>query len=234
MLDGTCGAGGRTDGAAGRTEWAGAAGQGATGTAPSKPAGAGGQAGGKAGGQGGGKAGGQAGGQAGAGASKGSGTVSAADRTFVTHAAHGSMAEVALGKLAAQNALHADVKQFGQRMVDDHGKASTELMALASKNHIDIPSDLDAKHKADQARLAKLQGADFDRAYMTMMVAEHAKDVSEFQRASKTAKDADLKAFAAKTLPTLQEHRKMAQDITAKVKAAGGSTSGAKSPAAPK
>jgi putative membrane protein len=162
--------------------------------------------------------------QAGGSSSTAGGQVAAADKTFAEHAAQGSMAEVAMGKLAAQNASSSDVKQFGQRMVDDHGKANTELMSWASKKNVTLPTDVDAKHKSEQARLAKLSGPEFDRAYMAMMVADHNKDVAEFQRAPKTVKDPDLKAWAAKTLPTLQEHQKTAQEINAKVKGAPGQT----------
>jgi putative membrane protein len=157
-----------------------------------------------------------------AGSQAATGAVAAADRTFAMHAAQGGMAEVEMGKLAAANAASPDVKQFGQRMVDDHGKANDELKSWASKSNVTLAAELDAKHKADQAKMAKLSGAAFDRAYMTMMVADHDKDVKEFQQASRTAKDADLKAWVVKTLPTLQEHQKMAHDISAKV--TGGAT----------
>jgi putative membrane protein len=110
-------------------------------------------------------------------------------------------------------------------MADDHGKANDELKGWASKNSVTLPAELDAKHKAEHARLEKLSGAAFDRAYMTMMVADHNKDVAEFQTASKTAKNADLKAWAGKTLPTLQEHQKLAKEISGKV--AGGAAKGA-------
>jgi putative membrane protein len=146
--------------------------------------------------------------------------VAPADRAFAKEAAIGGMAEVDLGHLAVSNAASADVKQFGQRMVDDHGKGGDELKAWASQKNLTLPTELDAKHKADHARLAKLSGAAFDRAYMAAMVADHNEDVAAFQRESKTAKDADLKAWAAKTLPTLQDHQKMAKDINAKVHAA--------------
>jgi putative membrane protein len=148
----------------------------------------------------------------------------AADRAFVLEAAHGGMAEVELGRLAADKASNADVKQFGQRMVDDHGKANDELKALASQKNVTLPTELDAKHKATVARLSKLSGEAFDRAYMTDMVADHNKDVATFTRQSKMAKDADLKAWAAKTLPTLQEHQKMAREISAKVRGTAGTT----------
>ena len=147
-----------------------------------------------------------------------SSALSPSDRTFVTQAAHSGLAEVELGRLAADQASNADVKQFGQRMVDDHGKAIDELKGLASQKKVPLPTDLDARHKAEHARLSKLSGASFDRAYMTAMVGDHANAVASFQRASKTAKDPDLKAWAGKTLPTLQDHQKMAREISAKVR----------------
>jgi putative membrane protein len=146
------------------------------------------------------------------------GTLTAADRAFVMEAARGGMAEVEMGRVAVTKASNADAKQFGQRMVDDHGKANDELKALASKKNVTLPTELSAKQKADVARLSKLSGAAFDRAYMTAMVADHNKDVAAFQHAANTAKDPELKAWAAKTLPTLQEHQKMAKEISAKVR----------------
>ena len=145
------------------------------------------------------------------------GALAAADKRFFMEAAAGGMAEVELGRLAADKASNADVRQFGQRMVDDHGKANDELKTLAFQKNVTLPADLGAKHKATRDRLAKLSGEAFDKAYMRDMVADHDKDVAAFQRVSKTAKDDDLKAFAAKTLPTLQEHQKMAKEINAKV-----------------
>ena len=159
------------------------------------------------------------------------GALAAADKAFVMEAARGGMAEVELGRLAADKATNADVKQFGQRMVDDHSKANDELKGFASQKNLTLPAETDAKHKATQTRLSKLSGDAFDKAYMTEMVADHNKDVAAFTRASKTAKDADLKAWAGKTLPTLQEHQKMAKEVAAKV---GGTGRGTKSGAAPK
>ena len=156
------------------------------------------------------------------------GGVAAADRAFAKEAATGGMAEVDLGQLAASKASNADVKQFGQRMVDDHSKANDELKSWASQKSVTLPTELDAKHKAEHARLDKLSGEAFDRAYMAAMVTDHNQDVAAFQRESKMAKDADLKAWAAKTLPTLQEHQKMAKDINAKVHATAAKTTAAK------
>jgi putative membrane protein len=139
-----------------------------------------------------------------------------ADTTFMKTAAMDGMAEVEHGKLAAQNASSSDVKQFAQRMVDDHGKANTELKSLAAQKNVTLPTALDAKHKSMQDKLSKLNGAAFDSAYLAHMVSAHKEAVALFEREVKSGKDAETKAFAEKTLPTLQEHLKMAQDLSAK------------------
>ena len=128
------------------------------------------------------------------------------DRKFVMEAAHGNMAEVELGKLAADKGASDAVKQFGKRMTDAHGKANAELKDFAEKKGLTLPADLDPKHKQLRDRLAKLNGADFDRAYANEMVKDH--------------KDPDLKAWASKTLPTLEDHLKQAQDMQAQLKSA--------------
>ena len=139
-----------------------------------------------------------------------------ADSAFMHTAAMGGMAEVELGKLGVANAMSSDVKQFAQRMVDDHSKANDELKALAAQKNVKLPAELDAKHKAVVDKLAKQKGAGFDAAYMSEMVNDHNTDVALFQKESKSGKDAETKAWAAKTLPTLQEHQKMAKEIHAK------------------
>jgi putative membrane protein len=130
------------------------------------------------------------------------------------------MAEVEHGRLAVQKASSSDVRQFAQRMVDDHGKANTELEGIASQKNVTLPKELDAKHKAKQDELSKLTGPAFDSAYMTHMVSAHKEAVSLFQREAKSAKDAEARAFAAKTLPVIQGHLKMAQDLSARTKPA--------------
>jgi putative membrane protein len=140
------------------------------------------------------------------------------DRTFVMEAARGGLAEVEMGRMADSKAVHPDVKQFGQRMVDDHGKANEELKALASQKQWTLPTEPGPKHKPVHDRLMKLSGEEFDRAYMAAMVADHDKDVAAFERAARMVKDAELKAWAAKTVPTLKEHQKMAHDVNGKVR----------------
>ena len=147
-----------------------------------------------------------------------------ADQKFVMEAAKGGMAEVELGKLAQEKAASEQVKNFGKRMVDDHGKANDELQTLAKNKNITLPTDLDPKEKALKDRLSKLSGAAFDRAYMNAMVQDHRKDVNAFKAESTRGQDPDVKAFASKTLPTLEDHLKLAQQTD---KAVG--TTGAKS-----
>jgi putative membrane protein len=225
-----------------------------------------------------------------------SGALASDDRKFVMEAAHGGMMEVKMGRMAADKASNADVKAFGQRMVDDHSKANSELMSLASQKGITLPGAADmamtdqsaasiasvssttqssaqsssptsstssqpssttpatsdqkssassttagqssmdttasgprhARVDADTGeslkdqehmnKLSSLSGDAFDREYMNMMVKDHEKDVKEFEKASTKAKDADVRAFAAKTLPTLREHLQQARDIQSRVK----------------
>lgn len=128
-------------------------------------------------------------------------------------AAMGGLMEVELGQLAAQKGMSDAVKQFGQRMVDDHGKANTELMTLATSKGITLPTAIDDKHRQDVTKLSAMSGADFDRAYSKMMLKDHEKDVSEFEKQSMKGTDPDVKAFASKTLPTLQEHLTMARAL---------------------
>ncbi|HSV18730.1 MAG TPA: DUF4142 domain-containing protein [Casimicrobiaceae bacterium] len=142
------------------------------------------------------------------------------DKKFVEEAAQGGMAEVQLGQLAAQKAQSPEVKQFGQKMVDDHGKANDQLKSIASSKGVDLPNDLKSADKREHDRLSKLNGADFDREYMKHMVSDHKKDVKDFEKEAKSAKDADIKNFASTTLPTLQQHLQMAQQADAAVRSA--------------
>jgi putative membrane protein len=208
-------------------------------------------------------------------------TLNSDDRKFIMDAAHGGMMEVKLGQMAVDKATNPDVKQFGQRMVDDHSKANSELMALASQKGITLPASSDsammtqsdqssstspatAQSTAQQSstssssssqqgsmdtsasgqrharvdantgetmkdqegmnKLSGLSGDAFDREYINMMVKDHEKDVKEFEKASTKAKDPDVRAFAAKTLPTLREHLQQVRDIQNRMKASNKST----------
>lgn len=135
------------------------------------------------------------------------------DHDFLMDAAVGGLMEVELGRVAAQQGSSEAIKQFGQRMVDDHSQANTELMTLASSKGITLPTSIDDKHREQVTKLSAMSGAEFDRAYAKMMLKDHEKDVSEFEKESTKATDPDVKAFASKTLPTLQEHLTLARAL---------------------
>jgi len=144
-------------------------------------------------------------------------SLSAADAKFAHEAALGGMAEVEMGKVAVQKASNEKVKQFGQRMIDDHTKAGDELKTLAAKKSITLPTELDAKDKAMVDKMSGMSGAAFDKAYMRDMVKDHHKDIAEFQKEAGNGSDQDLKGWASATLPTLQEHLRLAQEASAAV-----------------
>ena len=135
------------------------------------------------------------------------------DHEFMVEAASGGLMEVELGQLAAQNASSAKVKEFGQRMVKDHSKANEELKSLAAQKNITIPSTPGEKHQNHINDLKEKKGADFDKVYMRMMVEDHEEDVKKFEDVANNAKDAEIKAFASKTLPVLKEHHQMSKSI---------------------
>jgi putative membrane protein len=139
------------------------------------------------------------------------------DTEFIKEAAQGSMLEVKLGELAEKNATSEDVKKFAKRMADDHGKCAKDLMSLASNKGVTLSKDLDKKSQETVDKLSKMKGADFDKAYMRAMVEDHETDVNAFKTASKNLTDPDLKTWALKTLPTLEEHLKLAKDIRDKI-----------------
>jgi putative membrane protein len=140
---------------------------------------------------------------------------------FMSQAAEGGMAESRLAFIALQRASDTEVKAFAQMMVEDHTKANTELAQLAGRKGTKLPTDLNAKHKGLESKLPTLSGEAFDKEYMRAMVEDHEKDVKEFEAQSKDGTDADVKAFAAKHLPVLQQHLQTARDIYAKFGGAG-------------
>ena len=144
-------------------------------------------------------------------------------KTFAKEAATGGMLEVELGRLAQQNADHDQVKQFGARMVQDHGAANQQLMTILAATDMTAPQQLDQKHKQMVDRLSKMRGAEFDRTYMREMVEDHNKDMKAFRQAAQNVSDPDLKAFAQKTLPVLEQHQQMAQEINRSLTAVGSS-----------
>jgi putative membrane protein len=135
------------------------------------------------------------------------------DQHFVMEAYEGGMAEAALGQLATEKASNPKVKEFGQRMATDHGKANDELKTLAESKNIALPTKMSAKDQATKDRLSKLSGSAFDHAYINDMVRDHQADSVAFHKAATTAQDPEIKTWAGKTGAVVDEHLKMAQDI---------------------
>jgi putative membrane protein len=138
---------------------------------------------------------------------------------FSAEAAQGGLAEVELGRLAVQRASNPAVKNFGQQMIEDHSRANSELKAIATRKGIALPAELNSDQKALMDKLSKLSGAEFDKEYMSDMVKDHEADAKEFESQSNKGTDADIKAFAGKTLPVIQRHLQMARDVANQVAA---------------
>src|SRR5262249_49226013 len=143
--------------------------------------------------------------------------MAAADADFLKEAISGGMMEVKLGQLAGERAANADVRKFGESMVMDHTNVNRDLTTLAERKGVSIPKDMNKDHQAALDKFKDLRGADFDRSYMAAMVKDHEEDVKAFEKVSKDAKDADLKALAARVLPFVKNHHTMARDIEGKV-----------------
>ncbi len=147
-----------------------------------------------------------------------SGISSMTPSSFLSDAAASGMAEVRLGNLALTRSQNEEIKQFAERMIVDHTKTNIELTQLATGKSIQIPTELDSKHKSLADRLSRLSGAEFDREYVKAMVEDHEKSVKSFQMQVEGGTDAEIKDFAAKTLPALQMHLETIRGIEGKIK----------------
>ncbi len=130
---------------------------------------------------------------------------------FAKEAASGGMMEVKLGRLAQQNASSQDVKDFGQRMISDHSKANEQLKEIAQKNNITLPNSMMSKHQKKYDKLKQYSGKEFDKKYMDAMVKDHKEDIENFKKASKNADNEEVREWAKKTVPKLQEHLRLAE-----------------------
>jgi putative membrane protein len=140
---------------------------------------------------------------------------SSTDKMFVRQAAIGGLAEVQEGQLAQQMASSADVKQFGQTMVQQHTENNNELMQVAQQEGITVSPTLDAKHRKEAAMLQKKSGTAFDKTYVNDQIAGHKAMAQVMQSEITHGSDPALKAFAQKTLPVVQQHLQMAQQLSA-------------------
>ena len=137
------------------------------------------------------------------------------DRAFIKMAASSGQAEIQLGKLAAERADSSDVGDFAKRLEKDHTQADLELLKILNAQRINVSRDMEP-YQAAAAELTKLRGAEFDRAYLRHMVKEHDEAVAQFAAEANKGRNPELKAYAAKVLPILQEHLQLARDLAAK------------------
>jgi len=135
------------------------------------------------------------------------------DSQFAAKVAQGSLAEVELGRLAAQKGQSETVRAFGQRMAADHTKSKAKLEKIAAQQNISLPEDLDKDAQKNYEKLSKLNGPAFDRSYAQDMVKDRKKDVAEFQKEASAGKNEAIRSFAADALPTLQDHLKAAREM---------------------
>jgi putative membrane protein len=141
--------------------------------------------------------------------------LTAEETQFMKDAAQSGMAEVKMGELASSNGESQQVKAFAQKLVTDHGKVNAELKQLATRKGATLPDAVSEQQKTMLQHLSGLKGSEFDSAFKQHAVQGHQKSVDKFKTASEKATDVDLKAFAAKTLPTLQQHLALAKQLSA-------------------
>ncbi len=146
------------------------------------------------------------------------GQLSERDYKFAEKAAEGGAMEVQMGELAQQKGGSQQVRDFGQRMVTDHSRADNELKQLVNQKGAILPTRVSHAEHSTMKHLQNLSGTDFDKAYSKDMVKDHSKDVKEFEKEAAQVTDPDLRAWAQKTLPVLQEHLQLAQQMEATVK----------------
>lgn len=143
------------------------------------------------------------------------------DRQFIEKAAAGGMEEVAAGKMGESRAQSADVKSFANMLATDHSANNQELQALAQQKGVTLPTALPKKEEKKIARMEKAK--DFDKTFVHEQgIQDHKHDIKEFEKASKEARDPDVKAYATKTLPVLQKHLQRAEELAKAEKSARG------------
>lgn len=140
--------------------------------------------------------------------------MSVEDRLFLMHAVPAGIAEVEISRIAAEKAQNQQVKQFAQRMVDDHTRVNDQLMQLAQQKGLQPPNQPGAAHQAEMEHLQQLSGEQFDQQYMGGQIIAHDMAIHMYERETRQGQDQEIKDLASQTLPTLQEHHDLALEIT--------------------
>ncbi len=135
------------------------------------------------------------------------------DEEFMKMVATGGQNEIGLSKVALDKGVSGEMKNFANMMITDHTQAGNELKPIADRKNVMLPTEMDAEHKALRDQMQNLSGDELARTYAQQMVTDHQKTVDAFQSEIQNGKDADVKAFASKTLPTIQKHLEMARSL---------------------
>ncbi len=139
------------------------------------------------------------------------GGMAMSDQQFITKAAQDNIGEIQVAKLAEQKASDNNIKQMAQRFINDHQQNEQQLKQVAQQLNVTLPDKPSAKAQAKYDKLSKLNGKEFDQAFMRDQVKDHQHDVALFQKVESSAKDQAVKAYASQTLPTLKEHLQIAE-----------------------
>ena len=146
-----------------------------------------------------------------------SAAVDSSDKSFLQNAYEDGLAEVKAAQLGQTKSANADIKAFSDHIAADHTKANAELKTLADSKKVSVSDSPSLVAQAKGKLFETKSGAGFDKAFAEAMVNDHKKAVEAFEKAANEGKDADVKAFAAKTLPTLKMHLSMAEELQNKV-----------------
>jgi putative membrane protein len=138
------------------------------------------------------------------------------DKAFVRKALQGGMTEVQLGQLALQKSSNADVKQFAQKMIDDHTKLGDEMKQVGQQIGVKAPDSPSSKDKSAMAKMQALNGDDFDKAYIKDMVKDHQQDAKDFKQEAQTTTNTALKTVVVQGQQVIDEHLQMIQQIAQK------------------
>jgi putative membrane protein len=135
------------------------------------------------------------------------------DKAFVHSALEGNLAEVQMGQLAAQKGSSDDVKQFGQKMVNDHTQLNNQMKQAAQQLDVRPPKGLSKKDKEEVAKLQNLSGTQFDNAYIEAMLKDHKKDLSDLKQEAQNTQNPALKQVAQQDAQVVDQHLQLIQQI---------------------
>lgn len=137
---------------------------------------------------------------------KSAGKMGVSDSLFAAVAADGGMAEMQMAEMGVKKAHNPELKKFSEHMLESHRTVSSQLKEMAAKKGITLPATVSVGHQFCAQSLATLSGEEFDHAYTQAQYIAHMSAISAFKAEADRGQDADVKAWAAKTLPSLEEH----------------------------